>query len=102
MRLLSHLLMFSALGVFVTSTSAQDYWEYDTWESEWEHHDPIAGQETEYENGIDIEEEAYEWEAGEGYHEEEWYDPSDWFDDDSTVDYEYDTDYGYDGTYDGY
>lgn len=38
-----------------------------------------------------------EWEAGEGYHEEEWYDPSDWFDLDEGVEYEYDfgDTYGY-------
>ncbi len=38
-------------------------------------------------------EEHYEWEADEGYHEEEWYDPSDWWDDDfdeGRVDYEAD------------
>lgn len=32
----------------------------------------------------------WEWEAGEGFHEEEWYDPSDWFNEDSQVSYEYD------------
>jgi sporulation protein YlmC with PRC-barrel domain len=44
-----------------------------------------------------------EWEADEGYHEEEWYDPSDWWNDDQQVDYEsdwfeddYDDDYEYD------
>lgn len=37
-----------------------------------------------------------EWEAGEGYHEEEWYDPSDWFDADEGTEYEYDGWYGYD------
>lgn len=35
----------------------------------------------------------YEYEAGEGWHEEEWYDPSDWFDDDYNDDYwSYDND----------
>lgn len=37
--------------------------------------------------------EEYEWQAGEGYHEEEWYDPSDWFNDDDMVSYEYDNTY---------
>lgn len=41
-----------------------------------------------------------EWEPGEGYHEEEWYDPSDWFDEPGEgVSYEYDgwyDDYDYD------
>jgi len=70
--------------------------------------------------------EGYEYESGEGLHEEEWYDPTDWFDDDfdgysgSTIDYErsWDSDYAddsyyadpyqetdyfdYDGYYDGY
>ncbi|MFG0325863.1 MAG: hypothetical protein ACF8SC_01150 [Phycisphaerales bacterium JB037] len=63
----------------------------------------------------------WEWEADEGYHEQEWYDPSDWFDAKDGVDYEgewtdYDTAYDmdsydyydsyfesyYDGYYDGY
>lgn len=43
-----------------------------------------------------------EWEPGEGYHEEEWYDPSDWFNDDGQVDYEYDGFDYYDGAWDGY
>jgi len=38
----------------------------------------------------------YEYEPGEGLHEEEWYDPSDWFDVDDDIDYEYDW---YDYTY---
>lgn len=76
---------------------AQDYWEYDYWEDEQEYHEPLEGEETEYEDGdVETESEAYEWEPDEGYHEEEWYDPSDWFDDDDAVDYEYDYDYGYD------
>lgn len=37
-----------------------------------------------------------EWQPGEGYHEEEWYDPSDWFDGDAGVEYEDYGDYGYD------
>ncbi len=49
-----------------------------------------------------------EWEAGEGYHEEEWYDPSDWADTDYGIEYETDDwgwgygDYGYydEGWYD--
>lgn len=44
----------------------------------------------------------FEYEPGEGLHEEEWYDPSDWFNDNGNVDYEYDGgswDYGY---YDDY
>lgn len=41
-----------------------------------------------------------EWERGEGYHEEEWYDPTDWFDGDQDgVSYEtddyWDDDYEY-------
>jgi len=50
----------------------------------------------------------YEYEADEGWHEEEWYDPSDWFDDepydsymDQTMDYEY-SDTAYDAYWDGY
>lgn len=82
----------------------QEYWEDAPFEGEWEFHDPLAGIETEYEDDgdINVEREGYEWEAGEGYHEEEWYDPSDWFDDDSSVDYEndtYDYDYYNDYTY---
>lgn len=37
--------------------------------------------------------EDYEWEAGEGYHEEEWYDPTDWFNEDNQISYEYDYPY---------
>lgn len=52
----------------------------------------------------------YEYEPGEGVHEEEWYDPGDWFDGDyGGMDYEYDDwdngyGYGYDDNYyyDGY
>lgn len=35
----------------------------------------------------------YEYERGQGLHEEEWYDPSDWVDANDGVDYEYDWDY---------
>lgn len=45
----------------------------------------------------------WEWEPGEGYHREEWYDPGDWFNDDDRIDYEYDwddLDYEYDTRYD--
>ncbi len=45
---------------------------------------------------------AYEYEPGEGVHEEEWYDPSDWFDNDEAIDYEndwYDYTYNYPETY---
>ena len=41
----------------------------------------------------------YEYEPGEGLHQEEWYDPSDWFDTGEGIDYETDWDnyyYGYD------
>lgn len=52
----------------------------------------------------------YEWEEGEGWHQEEWYDPSDWYDDEMydgiySLDYEYHTsayDAYWDGYYDGY
>lgn len=72
-------------GVFALTpaplASAQDYWEYDQWEGEWEHHYPTRGIEVEHEDDgdIDIEAEQYEWDAEYGYHEQEWYDPSDWF-----------------------
>ena len=100
---ISLLLMF-LLCSFSSVTSGQEYWEYDQWDNEWERHDPVAGLKYEYENGVEVEEQAYEWEPGEGYHEEEWYDPSDWFDDDDSVDYEDDYNWGY-GTgynFDGY
>lgn len=49
--------------------------------------------------GYDNDTDEYEYEAGEGVHEEEWYDPSDWFNDDGRVanetdydDYDYDLD----------
>jgi hypothetical protein len=32
----------------------------------------------------------WEWEADEGYHQEEWYDPGDWFNEDDFIDYERD------------
>lgn len=41
----------------------------------------------------------YEYEPGEGLHQEEWYDPSDWFDTGTGIDYEGEWDdyyYGYD------
>jgi len=38
--------------------------------------------------GIAQADEEMEWEAGEGYHEEEWYDPTDWFNEDSQISYE--------------
>lgn len=41
----------------------------------------------------------YEYEPGEGLHEEEWYDPSDWFDLSPTVNYEDDS-WGTDRDYD--
>lgn len=55
--------------------------------------------------GMTQPEDHMEYEPGEGYHEEEWYDPSDWFDDDfdgidrNDTDYEYDDVYGW-GDYD--
>jgi hypothetical protein len=60
--------------------------EYAPWEGEWEEHHPRAGLEYEYDwleaTGEwvleDVETEQYEYEPGEGYHEQEWYDPSDW------------------------
>ncbi|GEM_PF-5655518 len=86
--------------------TAQDYWEYDRWEDEWEHHYPTAGIEYEYEDDGDVEAEAeqYEWEPGEGYHEQEWYDPSDWFEAGRDIDYESDAydDYYYDDDYSYY
>lgn len=39
--------------------------------------------------------EDYEYEPGEGLHEEEWYDPSDWFDYEAGVDRELDDVYDY-------
>lgn len=45
-----------------------------------------------YDSSAGLEDDSFEWETGEGIHEEEWYDPTDWFNDDSgTVDYEYDS-----------
>lgn len=106
------LLLASALiAVPLTLTSsgpatAQDYWQYDTWEGEWEYHQPRRGIEHEFEDDeIDAEAEQYEYEPGEGYHEQEWYDPSDWFNWGRDFEYEangygdyYERDY-YDGDY---
>ena len=59
---------------------------------------PAAAQPYDDDGSVD---EEYEYEPGEGIHEEEWYDPSDWFNDDGRIDYENDT-YGYgSGFYDG-
>lgn len=92
----------------VAPAAAQDYWEHEPFEGEWERHFPTRGAEVEHEDDGDIEVEAeqYEYEPGEGYHEQEWYDPSDWFETGRDVDYEYDR-YEYDryddyGTYDYY
>jgi hypothetical protein len=78
-------------------STAQDYWEYAPWEGEWEHHYPTQGVEVEHENDdyyedgeVNYDREQYEWEPGEGYHEQEWYDPSDWFSFGSDTDYESD------------
>lgn len=46
-----------------------------------------------------------EYEAGQGYHEEEWYDPGDWFNEDDQISYESDTtwtDNRWNDTYDTY
>ncbi len=83
------------------SAVAQDYWEDDVWGNR-VYHEPLLGRKTTYDNGTEVEQQAYEWEPGEGYHQEEWYDPSDWFDDDDIVDYEYDYDYDYDYDYGDY
>lgn len=100
-----------AIASIVASPAfCQEYWEYEPLENETERHFPTEGLEYEYEDDGDFEVEAeqYEWEPGEGYHEQEWYDPSDWFEigsdmDYETDDYEYDYyDYEYDGYYDDY
>jgi len=90
-----------AAGLAVSPAMAQNNNDQWAWEDD--------------EYGVEYDEgEHYEWEAGEGIHEEEWYDPTDWFDDDdggNRVDYEYDYsnyygdddwdyDYGYDYDYD--
>lgn len=86
-----------ALALLASPVAAQDYWEYSPWEGEWEHHRPTQGLEYEYENenGVDVEREQYEWEPGEGYHEQEWYDPSDWFNGGNDLEYESDDWSGY-------
>ena len=86
---------------------AEEYWEYEPFEGEYERHHPTQGIEEEHEydfytndyDDVEYEREQYEWEAGEGYHEEEWYDPSDWFNVNSGTDYEYDYDDHYYGGY---
>lgn len=60
---------------------------------------PAAGQALYY--GEEFEPWEYEYEPGEGLHEEEWYDPSDWFDISPSISYETDDwtegyNYGYD------
>jgi len=50
-----------------------------------------------------VAQEDYEYEAGQGLHEEEWYDPSDWWDTEEGVSFErdwYDYTYQYPYTYD--
>ena len=91
-------------GSFSAPAAAQDYWEYDRWEREWEHHFPTRGFKYEYEDDgqVEVEAEQYEWEPGEGYHEQEWYDPSDWFSTGRDIDYEYDDGYDYNYDYDYY
>lgn len=97
MHLFMALLAASLSMVSVSSATAQDYWEYEPWEGEWEHHYPTQGVEIEEEDDRDVEVEAeqYEYEPGEGYHEQEWYDPSDWFGTGQDTDYEYDDDYDF-------
>ncbi|GAA5483871.1 hypothetical protein [Haloferula sargassicola] len=41
-------------------------------------------------SGLALAAEEYEYEADEGYHEEEWYDPGDWFNEDDQISYESD------------
>ena len=114
MRFLMLLGILIPLGVAATPAVSQDYWEYAPWEGEWEYHRPTQGLEYEYEDDdygyyddyyeedyygpydrdVDVEPEQYEWEPGEGYHEQEWYDPSDWFETGRDLDYEDDDDYG--------
>lgn len=99
MRYVFVMLVTLGLTCFSSTALAQDYWEYAPWEGEWEHHYPTEGLEVEHEydddyyedNGVgetEAEAEQYEWEAGEGYHEQEWYDPSDWFNWGSDIEYE--------------
>lgn len=109
MRLLLALLVAVPIAFSGNALTAQDYWEFEPLENEWEFHEPLQGLETEYEEGYydrydtEVESEQYEYEPGEGYHEQEWYDPSDWFEIGRDFDYE-DDDYvgGYygDGYYD--
>lgn len=111
-RMMTHLMtrnllvpLATVLVLFTSPVLAQEYWEYSPWESETEFHEPTRGLETEYEDDgdVNVEREQYEWEPGEGYHEQEWYDPSDWFEFGSDVDYEDDTyDYFDDDYYDAY
>jgi len=96
-----------AAAVIGTPASSQEFWKDAPFEGETERHEPTQGMEYEYEYddlyGYDVEaeREQYEWEPGEGYHEQEWYDPSDWFEFGSDIDYEHDLyDYGY--AYDEY
>ena len=110
MRFLLTLALAFPLAMVAAPATAQEYWEYETWESEWEQHQPTRGLEYEYEdegyatNLDDVETEQYEYEADEGYHEQEWYDPSDWFEIGRDMDYESDDDEAFTGGYygDGY
>jgi len=111
MRFLMMIALALPFAITASPAVGQDYWEYEPWESEWELHKPTEGLEYEYDTEAygydneleDVESEQYEYETGEGYHEQEWYDPSDWFDIGRDIDYEND-DYvgGYygDGYYD--
>jgi hypothetical protein len=110
MRFLLTLAMAFPIAIAATPAVAQEYWEYEPWETEWELHQPTEGLEYEYEDDYgdyyatdldEVEAEQYEWEAGEGYHEQEWYDPSDWFEVGRDIDFENDDYWG--GYYgDGY
>ena len=103
------LLMLVPGLLFAAAANGQQYMDYAPWEGEWEEHHPTVGQEYEYEwNSVtnewvleEIEPEQYEYEADEGYHEQEWYDPSDWFELGSDMEYESDwLDYDYGRGYD--
>lgn len=77
------LVQFSLLTAVITCSPTPAIAQFDTAEQAAEYYD---------EELDDI-----EWEEGEGFHAEEWYDPSDWFDADEGVEYEYDDAFGYTG-----
>lgn len=98
-----YLAIFGAIAMLAAACAApaqaqndlydDEYYENGYYNAYWEDEPRYYGERTEL---WGEERDELEYEAGEGLHEEEWYDPSDWIDFDEGIEYEDDYDeYGY-------